>query len=481
MIGIHPRIIQGGMGVGVSGWLLAQTVASCGQMGVVSGTTLDVTLARRLQLGDPGGHMARAMAEFPIPEVAKRVWDRYYVPGGKAADKPFKPLPMHSLTPARPLVELTVLGNFVEVTLAKSGHNGVVGINFLEKIQLPTLPSAYGAMLAGVDYVLMGAGIPRSMPGILDGLADGQPVKLKIDVVGAQPGEEFFTHFDPAEFFEGPAPKLKRPNFLPIISSATLAISLAKKSTGRVDGFIVEGAVAGGHNAPPRGAMQLSDIGEPIYGERDIPDFEKIKALGLPFWLAGSYAQPDKFKEALALGATGVQVGTAFAFCQESGIEPDIKARVLAGVRDGSVTVFTDPVASPTGFPFKVVHNVDGTVADPEIYGQRERVCDLGYLRHLYRRDDGSVGYRCPSEPVDHYLKKGGTLEETVGRMCLCNGLLSTAGIGQIHGDNVLEPPVLTAGDDLVKIGRFLPPDSNAYHASDVIAWILSGLEQNQA
>ena len=156
------------MGVGVSGWLLAQTVASAGQLGVVSGTTLDVMLARRLQLGDPGGHMSRAMAAFPLPEVAKRVWDRYFVPGGKPEDKPFLPLPMHSLDAPASLVELTVLGNFVEVTLAKSGHDGLVGINFLEKIQLPTLPSIYGAMLAGVDYILMGAGIPRAIPGILD-------------------------------------------------------------------------------------------------------------------------------------------------------------------------------------------------------------------------------------------------------------------------------------------------------------------------
>ena len=83
-----------------------------------------------------------------------------------------------------------------------------------------------------------------------------------------------------------------------------------------MDGFIVEGAVAGGHNAPPRGAMQLSAEGEPVYGERDLPDLEKIKALGLPFWLAGSYAQPQRFQEAMALGAAGVQVGTAFAFCR---------------------------------------------------------------------------------------------------------------------------------------------------------------------
>ena len=57
-----PVIIQGGMGVGVSNWRLANAVSSRGQLGVVSGTALDVVLARRLQDGDPGGHMRRALA-----------------------------------------------------------------------------------------------------------------------------------------------------------------------------------------------------------------------------------------------------------------------------------------------------------------------------------------------------------------------------------------------------------------------------------
>ncbi|MFX4805988.1 hypothetical protein ABTB42_20590, partial [Acinetobacter baumannii] len=75
---------------------------------------------------------------------------------------------MPSLDPGRPLLELTVVANFVEVWLAKQGHNSPIGINLLEKIQVPTVPSLFGAMLAGVDYVLMGAGIPRQIPGVLD-------------------------------------------------------------------------------------------------------------------------------------------------------------------------------------------------------------------------------------------------------------------------------------------------------------------------
>jgi NAD(P)H-dependent flavin oxidoreductase YrpB (nitropropane dioxygenase family) len=108
--------------------------------------------------------MRRALAHFPVPEVAQRILDRYYIPGGKADTTAFLPLPMYTATPDQHLLELTVAGNFAEVWLAKEGHDGLVGVNFLEKIQTPTPWTAYGAMLAGVDYVLMGAGIPAHIP-----------------------------------------------------------------------------------------------------------------------------------------------------------------------------------------------------------------------------------------------------------------------------------------------------------------------------
>ena len=68
-----PIIIQGGMGVGVSNWTLARAVSKQGQLGVVSGTLLAVVLSRRLQLGDPDGHMRRALDRFPVPGVAERI------------------------------------------------------------------------------------------------------------------------------------------------------------------------------------------------------------------------------------------------------------------------------------------------------------------------------------------------------------------------------------------------------------------------
>jgi nitronate monooxygenase len=459
------------MGVAVSGWRLARAVAEAGQLGVVSGTALATVYARQLQRGDPGGDLRRATDHFPLPAVAERVWQRYYVAGGKASRAPFKPTPLPSLDASPALIELTVLANFVEVWLAKKGHAGVVGINFLEKIQLPTLPSIYGAMLAGVDYVLMGAGIPRSIPGVLDAFARGEAAELKIDVTGAQPGDDCLAKFDPRVLFDGPAPALARPQFLAIISSATLALTLARKSNGRVDGFVVEGALAGGHNAPPRGPMQLSPNGEPIYGPRDVPEIAKIREIGLPFWLAGAFAHPNKLAEALAAGAAGVQIGTAFAFCEESGIDPAWKREVLRLSRADALRVFTDPRASPTGFPFKVLQLL-GTQSDDARYQMRERVCDLGYLREAYRKPDGTIGYRCAGEPVEDFVRKGGEAEDTVGRKCLCNGLMATAGLAQLHGGTA-EDPIITAGDEVMHLARYLPAAGDAYGATDVIDWML--------
>jgi nitronate monooxygenase len=236
-------------------------------------------------------------------------------------------------------------------------------------------------------------------------------------------------------------------------------MTLARKSAGKVNGFVVEGSSAGGHNAPPRGPLTLDANGEPDYGLRDSPDLEQIRALGLPFWLGGSYGDSLKLEKAEALGANGIQVGTAFASCEESGMAPELKDSVLAASRDDRVKVFTDPYASPTGFPLKVLQ-MPGTASEPEVVAARERICDPGYLRQCYRQPDGNVGYRCGGEPLDDFLRKGGTEAETQGRKCICNGLLSAIEHGKVRRNGELEPSLVTAGDEAAQVHRFLPgPD----------------------
>ncbi|MCZ6785985.1 MAG: nitronate monooxygenase [Planctomycetota bacterium] len=459
------------MGAGISGWPLARAVSKAGHLGVVAGTALDIIMARRLQVGDPGGHIQRALSHLPVPGIAVRILDRYYVAGGKAADAPFRSKPMIDERPSRDLEELIVASNFVEIFLAKEGHDGQVGVNYLDKIKVPTLPSLFGAMLADVDFVLMGAGIPVGIPGFLDTLSKGGAVEQRIDVLGALPEDDFKTYFDPSRFCGGLAPALKRPLFLAIVSTAAVGNILNRKATGKVDGFIIEAPTAGGHNAPPRGKGALSEAGEPIYGPRDDPDFPAFREFGRPFWMAGSRAEPRQLQAALAEGATGIQVGTAFAFCNESGLDTTWKARVLEQSRAGVAHVFTDARCSPTGFPFKVIQ-LEETISAAPVYEARKRVCDLGYLRHAYRRDDGRLGWRCPSEPTHIFEKKGGDLADSVGRKCVCNGLLANITLAQVRPNGDSELPLFTAGDDVAGVARFLPKGQTSYNARDVIAYL---------
>lgn len=476
-----PKIIQGGMGVGVSNWRLAQAVSKLGQLGVVSGTALDSLFVRRLADGDPGGHMRRGLDAFPFPEMAKRIWNEYFVPGGKPADAAYPNLPMHRKRDVRKLVELCMVSNFVEVFLARQGHKNPVGINYLEKVQIPHLPSIYGAMLAGVGYVLMGAGIPLHIPGVLDAFALQHPAEYKLMITGAAQAQlaaleasiDTPMRLDPAEYAEGPLPVLHRPKFLAIVSSNTLAATMLRRASGTVDGLVIESPTAGGHNAPPRGKLQLNAAGEPVYGERDRVNIPELRTLGVPFWLAGGYGNPEKLREALEQGAAGVQTGTAFAFSRESGLRHDLKHRLLQQAADGTGQVFTDPLASPTGFPFKVAQ-LEGTSSSLHVYRERTRVCDLGYLREPYVTPEGGIGYRCAAEPVANYVAKGGEAENTVGRKCLCNALLANVGHPQVRDGQALEPALVTVGDDLNTVAQFLAPGADSYGAADVVERLLS-------
>jgi len=469
----YPMVIQGGMGVGVSDWRLARAVSMAGQLGVVSGTAIDQIFIRRLQQGDADGRLRNALSHFPDQRMTQDILGTYFRPQGNPDNQPFKTPPLLTIDPGKTRIELIVVANFVEIFLAKEGHDGIIGINLLEKIQLPNLFSLYGAMLAGVDCVIMGAGIPVEIPGILDKFSDHREASLKISVEGISPGDHFHLRFHPGDFFSRKLPELKRPEFLCIVSSDILAKMMCRKASGTVNGFIVEGPSAGGHNAPPRGKLELNELNEPVYHPRDMADLNKIREFGLPFWLAGSYGSPDKLQEALSAGAKGIQVGTAFAFTRESGFSTDLKKKVIRNILNRSSRVFTDPHASPTGFPFKVL-SLKGSLSEKEEYQKRKRVCDLGYLRHLYKKPDGTVGYRCPAEPEKAYIQKGGKPEDTRNRKCLCNALLSNIGMSQpLANKEDMEKPLVTVGDDIACITNFISSEDDTYGAEDVLKYLL--------
>lgn len=461
------------MGAAVSSWYLAQTVAREGQLGVVSGTALETIVARRLQNGDEGGHMREALSHFPYQDVAERLLDTFFLPEGRQG-KPFRPMRRISIKAHKEHDQLTAAANFVEVWLAKQSGNGKVGINFLEKLQTATPAALYGAMLAGVDAILMGAGIPREIPQIMTDFSQGRVGGLSIDSERPAGMAAPILEFDPMETF-GSAPEMPRPAFLAIVTAEVLASYLARNEVTRPEGFIVEHFMAGGHNAPPR-KLQDTETG---YGPLDEANISKVKDVGLPFWLAGGRATTASVKEAVEMGAEGVQVGSLFALSHESGLLPEYREQMLQAAREGNLRVRTDHRASPTGFPFKVVE-LPGTMGQEGVYKARPRLCDLGYLRSSHIDEAGKVSYRCAAEPVEPFLKKGGETEELAERICLCNGLTAAVGLGQERPDGYKEAPLLTLGATTSDVEGMLKEFPQGWSATDVVARLLAGVKAAQ-
>ncbi len=469
----NPAIIQGGMGFNLSTWHLARTVALRGGLGTVSGVALERVLPITLQNGDVGGHYRRALSHFPFPHIAAEVLKVYFSERDDCRKHNLAGIPVFRVDPSPMFIKLSICANFAAVWLAKEGHSRPISINYLEEIP-PHIYAIWGAMLAGVDYITVGAGIPFQIPEVICAIMEGRIVKYRIPVEGKKDG--YTLSFEPETFLGSKPPAMKRPRFLPIISSNALAgILLKRLPPGSIYGFVIEEPTAGGHNAPPRGSSVLNNDGEPVYGPRDMVKYAEIADLGLPFWIGGSKASPEKLAWARSpeVRAAGIQVGTAFALCEESGLDPFWRRLARQLGFEGKLRVRTDIRASPAGFPFKVAE-VPGTIFEHAKYLERRRVCKHRALVTLYEKRDGLIGYRCPSEPISAYVAKGGKLEDTIGRRCLCSHLMAAAGLG-ITADpgGEEEVPIITLGDDVERLMPLLMRQAtDTYHVDDVFNYL---------
>ena len=194
--------------------------------------------------------------------------------------------------------------------------------------------------------------------------------------------------------------------------------------------------------------------------------------LGLPFWLAGAYGNPEMVVAATELGAQGVQVGTLFALSKDSGLRADLREQLLSEIRSDTLKIYTDPAASPTSFPIKVAQ-LEGTISDGEVSENRNPLCDMGYLRVPFLNPNGRIDYRCAAEPTDMFIKKGGDVEELRGRECLCNGLTANVGLGQHRRNGYDEPPIVTLGSDMESVRALLRIYPEGFMAQEATQWLL--------
>jgi len=189
---------------------------------VVSGTAIDTVFIRRLQDNGIDSSLRAVLDRFLWETSSRR--SSNVLPSAATNERA---LPRHPHAhPSHPQksIDLLVLAAFVEVALAKEGHEGPVGINLLTKIQVPTAPTLLGAMLAGVDYVMMGAACDAH-PGHARRARTRQRRRGSVRPGGPN-DVRAILHFDPSRYLASAT--LRRPRFIASCPHTVLATALAK-------------------------------------------------------------------------------------------------------------------------------------------------------------------------------------------------------------------------------------------------------------
>nr|WP_297357731.1 nitronate monooxygenase family protein [uncultured Caldimonas sp.] len=273
-------IVQGGMGVGVSAHRLAGSVASLGGVGTLSSVDL-----RRHH-----------------PDLMERTTGLGM--GQEAKD-------------AINAANLEAVDREVRAARAGSGGRGLIAMNVMRAV---TEYAAYvkRALEAGIDAVVVGAGLPLDLPD----LAQEHPNALLVPILSDSRGVQLVVK------------KWERKKRLP-------------------DAIVIEHPrLAGGH----LGAAKVADLNDPRFDfERAIPEsLDFLRRAGIekdiPIIAAGGIRSHEDIRRLQSLGAAGVQLGTPFAVTREADAHPEFK-RVLAEARDEDIVEFT----SVAGLPARAV------------------------------------------------------------------------------------------------------------------------------
>jgi nitronate monooxygenase len=334
-------IIQGGMGVGVSLHPLAGAVAREGGLGVVSSAAIDRVVSKRL---------ARRVGTY---EAVR------------------------------------------EEIAASRAQGGLAGINIMVALQRDFADSVRGAIDAGADAIISGAGLPTSLPAIQ-------------------------------------APRDTA--LIPIVSSARALEIICRKweKLGyRPDAVVLEGPLAGGHLG-----FKFEELEAPSNAlEALLPQVKDMARRhgDFPVIAAGGIFTHEDIVSILRQGADGVQMGTRFLATEESSADAAYKQAVLDATRD-DILVTRDP-GSPCGLPFRVLKQ--SPMFRAALERKRKPACTKGYV--LLKDEDGRYTRCLAKEDGGHSF-------------CICNGLLSSAGYNPQD-----EEPLYTVGSNAYRVESIVP------------------------
>ena len=280
-----------------------------------------------------------------------------------------------------------------ELERAQSASGGrPVGINIMRAV-VEYEDTVKASIDAGVGAIISGAGLPLDLPTIQN------------------PGHTAL---------------------IPIVSSArALRIILRswERAGYRPDAVVVEGPLAGGHLG-----FKPEEIDDPAFTLENIliPVLEMAHQHGdFPVIAAGGVYTHEDIVRFLAMGASGVQMGTRFLATNESSASDAYKQAVVAAGKD-DITVVSYPnmtPASPCGLPFRLLK---GSLMYRDGHVPR---CKYGYVKQ--RGQEGKLA--CKAMP---------TAEHPEGYLCICAGLVASAG----YDDEA--PMLYTAGSNVDRIDR---------------------------
>lgn len=109
-----------------------------------------------------------------------------------------------------------------------------------------------------------------------------------------------------------------------VIGTATTVEEAVSLETAGVDAIVTQGSEAGGHRGTFSGSFEAGLVGTIAL----VP--QVVDAVGVPVIASGGIMDGRGIAAALALGASAVQMGTAFLTCHEAGIPDAYKEAILA-------------------------------------------------------------------------------------------------------------------------------------------------------
>jgi nitronate monooxygenase len=116
-----------------------------------------------------------------------------------------------------------------------------------------------------------------------------------------------------------------------VLGTATTAAEAAELEAAGVDAIVAQGAEAGGHRGTFRASFRQALVG----GLALVP--QVVDRVSVPVIAAGGIMDGRGIAAALALGAEGVQLGTAFLGARESTAPPAYKEALRAAADDATV------------------------------------------------------------------------------------------------------------------------------------------------